>query len=211
MSVKALWSLSIITRLLLWGWTTNFRGVYRKGVATWLNTAPSFSRAKILPEKMQFVTKFPLEAACETSTNRVSVAVVSIFSNKSHVLGDKSSLRGRRSKEEEGKTRRGGKREKLGGCRLRGIPHFSVIYLWNDAGQHGTYLFTTIKRQNTPNCDTSHTQFEVEKAGFYLASFPAFHTRKELQQNQAPLTTTKMPIEHHNKDITLFPQRGRKR
>lgn len=105
-SVKALWSLSIITKLLLWGWTTNFRGVYRKGVATWLNTAPSFSRAKILPEKMQFVTKFPLEEACETSTNRVSVAVVSIFRNKSHVLGGKVACvvgvqRKRREKRQE--------------------------------------------------------------------------------------------------------------
>ena len=48
LSVNALWSLSMMTKLLLWGWMTNFRGVYWRGVATWLKTAPNFSRAKIL-------------------------------------------------------------------------------------------------------------------------------------------------------------------
>lgn len=63
-SVKELWSLSIMTKLLLWGWMTNFRGVYRSGVATWLNTAPSFSRAKILKKKKMVINPWGYWAIC---------------------------------------------------------------------------------------------------------------------------------------------------
>ena len=34
---------------------TNLRGVYRNGVETWLNTTPSFSRAKILEKSNRFI------------------------------------------------------------------------------------------------------------------------------------------------------------
>lgn len=39
------------TRLLDSGWMTNFLGVRFSGIETWLNTAPNFSRAKILQVK----------------------------------------------------------------------------------------------------------------------------------------------------------------
>lgn len=47
-SVKALWSVSIIIKVLLDGSTANFLGVYFNWVLIWLKTAPSFSNAKIL-------------------------------------------------------------------------------------------------------------------------------------------------------------------
>lgn len=46
-----MWSVSIKMRLLVSGWMTNFLGVYCRGKATWLKTAPNFSKAKILPDR----------------------------------------------------------------------------------------------------------------------------------------------------------------
>ena len=51
LSVNALWSVSMMIKLLLSESITNFRGVYFNGWEIWLKTAPSFSRAKILQGK----------------------------------------------------------------------------------------------------------------------------------------------------------------
>lgn len=48
---------------------TNFRGVYCNGKATWLNTAPSFSSAKILRDKdVTSVEQGPKTAVQENET-----------------------------------------------------------------------------------------------------------------------------------------------